>query len=115
VSGELTPEMVRVLEWMRENPNTPAAGGRNVDGRACGTWISAQTLIALEKRGLVRGYLGNDGARWYQLSDLSWTEAPYPLVNWRIPPKIGAPSLAVGESITVQTSGGWVYRVERVS
>ena len=65
---KLTAKQLDALRWMVCNEGTPAAVGANISKRGGVSRFSFATLNGLEMRGAVSGRIGNDGARWYELT-----------------------------------------------
>ena len=66
--NDLTTTQIEVLRWMSVHKSTPASAGANVAGGKV-YHFNTSTMSSLEDRGLIEGYLGNDGARWYSLTE----------------------------------------------
>ena len=68
----LTEKQLDVLRWMVCNEGTPVAVGANTSKRGSMSRFSYATLNGLEMRGAVTGRIGNDGARWYELTRIGF-------------------------------------------
>jgi hypothetical protein len=57
-----------VLKFIAANPGVPVAAGVNMGKGGRNDRFHASTLRSMEKDGVLTGYLGNDGDRWYRLA-----------------------------------------------
>jgi hypothetical protein len=95
---QLTEKQLDALRWMATNEGVPASGGANMSRRGSLHRIAASTLRSLEVRGLVRGYIGNDGARWYDLLDAGFAAGQEEYPNQVAAPKPRDPRYVIGRS-----------------
>lgn len=63
----LTSGQVKVLRFARDEG--VVSGGANTSGRGSVHHFNYSTCASLERHGMLKGRLGNDGSRWYSITD----------------------------------------------